>query len=391
MIRIAPYMPVPAIATAAQAAEMMMQYPAVAKYFEAMSRSSKTRTRQRLTAAGYPETVVDIVLPPVGAGAPIQAPVAEGSPWLLVSGPARRAIMDALEIEELPSDATYWTAAVANRAANAIASRHPENDSTASMYLGRLRGALALVYAPAKLPDDVRNATLRPDITRARNLKGAERLAVRIEAGVEVPEPFKRIADLRARVLAFVSGETPPSGQTLADLLTAFAARPGEADKLELGERGGVKGITAGVLKKRGADGKAVYPLISALGDGLAGRLLTAWKGIAARDRIAAKKELNILTRGWGIVPRDLRAIGAALAVRAEVLEDHGNNAGQQREALRGALRHEPSPAQAREYYERVNDPLAKFYAKFAELTTEDRARLIAEVDRLAAVAHPAI
>ena len=207
---------------------------------------------------------------------------------------------------------------------------------------------------------------------------------------MDVPEPFRRIADLRTRVAAFVAGESAPSGQTLADVLIVFAARPGEADKLEIGERGAIKGITAGVLKKNGKDGEAVYAVVSALGQDLAGQFLAAWKTVSVRDRLAAKKDLTTITRIWGIVPRDLRAIGAALAVRAVILDGTGNNTGQQREALRGALRHQPNRAQAREHYERVNDPLARFSAQIAELSEADRTRIIAEVDRLATASTPA-
>jgi hypothetical protein len=291
--------------------------------------------------------------------------------------------MDALGVAALPEDPAQWTAEAAKAAADAIAARHP-NDTTATFNLGKLRGVLRLIYLPAAVPDEVRAATLRPERTAAHNAAGAARLGERIAEGVNAPEPFRRIADVRDRVASFVAGETPPSGQTLADILVSFAARPGEADKLEIGERGAVRGITAGVLKKRGKDGEAVYPVVSALGEELAGRLLEAWKRVALRDRLAAKRDLVTLSRGWGIVPRDLRAIGAALAVRAAVLAGDAGNVGQQREALRGALRHKPDRAQAREHYERVNDPMAQICAQFAELSTEDRARIVAEVNRLA-------
>jgi hypothetical protein len=383
MQRIAPYLPIPTESTAEQAAGVLARVAPLAAYFHGMNRSNKTRTRERLAAAGYPAEVVDVLLPRLTAGPRAAGAVPEGSPWLLLGGPSRVAVMDALGLEALPENPAYWFAENASRAADAIAARHP-NDNTATLNLGKLRNVLRLLFLPAELPTEVLAATLRPEITERHNETAAKRLGERIAEGVDVPEPYRRIADVRERVAAFVAGETPPSGQALADILVTFAARPGEAERLELGERGAVRGITAGVLKKRGKDGEAVYPVVSALGEEMAGRLLGAWKRVALRDRLAAKRDLVTLSRGWGIVPRDLRAIGAALAVRAAVLAGDAVNVGQQREILRGALRHKPERAQAREHYERVSDPLAQLCAQFAELSTEDRARIVAEVNRLA-------
>jgi hypothetical protein len=384
MQRVLPYLPIPTETTAQQAAEFLARYTPVSDHFRGMSRSNKTRTRERLADAGYPPDVVDILIPRQKSGPRAAGAVAEGSPWLLLGGTSRVAIMDALGVAALPEDPAQWTAEAAKIAADAIAARHP-NDTTATFSLGKLRSVLRLIYLPAAVPDEVRAATLRPERTAAHNAAGAMRLGERVAEGVDAPEPFRRIADLRARVTAFAAGETPPSGQTLADILVAFSARPGEADKLEIGERGAVKGITAGVLKKRGADGGAVYPVVSALGEELAGRFLEAWKRVATRDRVAAKKELATMARAWGIQPRDLRAIGATLAVRAAILAGDADNVGQQREALRGALRHNPDRTQAREHYERVNDPTAQLAAQLAELSTEDRAHILAEVARLSA------
>lgn len=368
--------------TAEDAGELLAGHPTVADYFERMDRAARSKIRTRLLGSGWAAEFVGVILPEQKRGARPVAPVAEGSPWLLLVGPARLAIADALGVEELPRDAATWTPERATAAADAITARYP-NATTATLTLGKLRSALALIYAPATLPAAVRAATLRPELTEIHNEAGAARLAERVAAGVEAPEPFRRLADLRARVAAFVAGDTPASAQTLADVLVVFAARPGEAERLKVGERGGLTGITAGVLKKRGGDGGAVYPIVSALGEETARDLLAAWKAVAPGIRMKAKRDLPGLCAGWGIQPRDLRAVGASLAVRAATLDGAAANAGQQREALRGALRHAPARAQAREHYERVNDPLAQVCAQLAELTLEDRNRISGEVSRL--------
>lgn len=368
--------------TAEDAAAVLAGHPTVADYFTRMDRAARSKTRTRLLGSGWAAEFVDILLPEQKRGARPVAPAAEGSPWLLLTGPARLAIADALGVEELPRDAAAWTPERATVAADAIAARYP-NATTATLALGKLRSVLALIYAPATLPAAVRTATLRPELTEAHNERGAERLAERVAAGVEAPEPFRRLADLRARVAAFIAGETPASAQTLADVLVVFAARPGEAERLRVGERGGLTGITAGVLKKRGADGGAVYPIVSALGEETARDLLAAWKSVTAGARMKAKRDLSSLCAGWGIQPRDLRAVGASLAVRAATLDGAAANPGQRRETLRGALRHEPERAQALEHYERVNDPLAQVCAQLAELSIEDRTRIAYEIARI--------
>lgn len=382
MQRIAQYLPSPADSTPELAAAMLGAAPTVAKYFADMSRSNKTRTRDRLLAAGYPPGVVDVLLPKLAAGGrrPPATVVDEGSPWALLPGPGRRAIMDRLGVDALPE---AWTSDTASSAADALVAKYGHNPTSVTMALGKFRNVLKLLYAPADVPPAVRDATLRPEFTTEHNRLCAARLGERIAAGIEAPEPFHRIADLRTRVLAFIAGDTPPSGQTLADVLVTLAARPGEADRLELGERGAIKGITAGVLKKTAADGEAVYPVVSALGEGVAGQLLDAWRAVPQRVKTKVRIELTALCRGWGVQVRDLRAIGSSLAVRAAALTGDVENAGQARIIRRGALRHEEGPPNAVNHYERVNDPLAQLCARLAELSAVDIERIAAEVDKL--------
>lgn len=387
MQRVAPYLDTGADADAAR--QLLAERPSVGAYFEGLSKPSRSKARGRLAAAGYSAEVVD-VLAPLKNG-PRASPASEASAWGLLPGPARQAVADALgacggaaDATALSEEPAYWTAPRAAAAADAIAA-HYTNPTSAALNLAALRRALRVVFAAAgAIPEEVRAATLRPNITRAHNERNDASRAERVARGIEVPPPFERIGDLRARVEAFVAGGDL-TAQTAADLLVALSARPGEATRIEVGERGGVKGVTVAALKKRNKDGAPIFAVAGALGEPLAVRFVGAWQARGIKPRADALRALPALARGWGLQPRDLRALGAVLAVRAEVLAGNVANDGQARDAHRAALRHE-EPGRHRpaaENYARVNDPVARLCAQLAELSTADREAVASLVRQL--------
>ena len=221
--------------------------------------------------------------------------------------------------------------------------------------------------------DPIIGATLREEVTKAKHELGAERLAARIDAGIELPAIYATIAALTERARAFVAAPTA-TPQTAADLLVILSARPGEAETLKIGERGAITGM----LKKK-ADDDHVYNLVSAIGLQLATQYLEAWRALPQGDRRTAMVGLTRLCANWGLQRRDLRAIGAALALRHELLEGNVANAAQGRVLHAEALRHAPAKkAAAQVHYERVADPTAKVAADLAELGADDLAEVMA-------------
>jgi len=186
-------------------------------------------------------------------------------------------------------------------------------------------------------------------------------------------------------VTAFVAGGVDPDAQTAADIMVALTARPGEVASIDVGERGGIRGATIVALKKRYADNEPVFAVAGALGIPLTVRFVDAWSHSTVRSRNAALRGLPALCASWGLQKRDLRALGASLAVRAEVLAGNVGNDGQARDAHRAALRHgDPGRHRpAAENYARVNDPTAQLCAQLAELSAEDRQRVAALVKDL--------
>ena len=303
---------------------------------------------------------------------------AKAAIWGNLSGPARDTLKAALG--ELSTKANDWTPQKAAIAASAIVQKYP-NPTSATLNLGGLRKALQMIYAPLPVPDAVMKATLRPDLTIEHNRRNEASRAERVARGIEVPQPFERLADIRERVERFVSAPAVPAAgptaQTAADLMVAFAARPGEASTIDIGERGGIRGVTITALKKRAGD--AMYAVAGALGEPLAVRFVEAWKASPVKARTKAMRALPDLCRSWGLQVRDLRALGATLAVRADVLAGRVQNDGQARDAHREALRHAapgPGARPAAEHYARVNDPVALLCAQLAELSPADRGRV---------------
>jgi hypothetical protein len=383
MMRVAPYLQLDASADAAR--QLLAERPSVGAYFEGLSKPSRSKARGRLAAAGYSAEVVD-VLAPLRNG-PRAPPASEASAWGLLGGPARQAVADALGVADpgrLPEAPEYWTPAAASRAADAIAA-HYANPTSAALNLTALRRVLRVVFAAAgAIPEPVRAATLRPDNTTAHNERNDAARAERVARGIEVPPPFERIGDLRARVEAFIAGGDL-TAQTAADLLVALSARPGEATRIAVGDRGGVRGVTVAALKKRDPHGLPIFAVAGALGEPLAVRFVDAWQARGIKPRADALRALPALARGWGLQARDLRALGAMLAVRAEALAGNVANDGQARDAHRAALRHE-EPGRHRpaaESYARVNDPVARLCAQIAELSTADREAVASLVRQL--------
>jgi hypothetical protein len=134
------------------------------------------------------------------------------------------------------------------------------------------------------------------------------------------------------------------------------------------------------MLKKK-ADDDHKYNLVSAVGLQLATQYLEAWRGCPTGDRRTAMTGLTRLCATWGLQRRDLRAIGAALALRHELLEGNVTNSAQGRKLHAEALRHKPAAkAAAQVHYERVADPTSKVAADLAELGADDLAEVMAMI-----------
>lgn len=329
------------------------------------SSSTRSRWRSIMSGRGFSREQVEVVIPKGSAGRPKGVDV----PFKGLSKPVRAAIVAALGFDAFPVDSGGWSSVGdVDHAATAILD-HFENLNSASSALSAFRSGLRAIGVDEKLIE----TTLRPDLSLERNRVGDLRTAERADEGLTPPEPFRTIAGLRDRVDGYLADGVAwvPDGQAAADLLVTLSARPGEAETLTIGDRGGV----TGVLKKKNA-GES-YPIVSALGEGSARSLLVAWKRVSAKARAVAMRSLKGLTQEWGIQRRDLRAIGAHLAGRAAQLEGGALNPTQIRAAVQGALRHEPVGT-AVEHYTRVVDPAPALAAMFAEMSPEKQAQVLA-------------
>lgn len=331
------------------------------------SSAARSQWRKALSTAGLSSAQVSAILPRGSAG----RPKGQGRPFPGLSAAARGAVSEALGLDEFPTSLAGWSPESVDAAASAIV-EHYENHNSAASALTSYRNGLRGIGAPVSLLD----VSQRPELSAIRNLEGDHRTAERAAEGLEPPEPFRTIRGLLERVTDYIAqGATwIPDGQAAADLLVTLSARPGEAETLKIGERGGV----TGVLKKKTA-GES-YPIVSALGADNARALLSAWKRAPAKTRGRAMRELQTLTRLWGIQRRDLRAIGAHLAGRAAQISGGAMNPTQLRSTVIGALRHAPITC-AVEHYTRVNDPTPSLSAKFAEMSPEKQAQVLALFD----------
>jgi hypothetical protein len=365
----------PNTATVDDARQLFAERPELAAYFARLreDRANKSRTRTPL-AKVYSDEVVEFLLPKQAAGRPAYA-----GAYPLLSAAARSVIETAIGS---PLDVVVWTAALASAAADALVVYYP-NAGSAAVSLAHLRAGIGKALeldALAMKGHPIIEATLREEVTKAKNASGAKRLGERIDAGIQLPEPYATLSDLEERARNFVAAPTA-TPQAAADLLVILSARPGEAETLKVGERGAVTGM----LKKKAGD-VTPYNLVSAVGLQLATQYLEAWRALPSGDRRTAMAGLTRLAATWGLQRRDLRAIGAALALRHELLEGNIANAGQARLVHAGALRHAPAKkAPAQDHYARVADPTAAVAAQLAELSPDDLATVKALIARLVA------
>ena len=343
--------------------------PSIRKTIGMATSAARSQWRKALGVEGLTPEQVAAILPRASAG----RPKGEAKPFKGLSKAVRAVISDALGLSDFPTGLEGWHRPEdVDAAANAITT-HFTNMNSAASALSAFRNGLRSIL----VPDEVIQVAQRPDLSAARCVVGDKRTGERAAEGLTVPYPYRTIAGLRERVAEYLKqGKTwTPCGQSAADLLVTLSARPGEAETLTVGERGGV----TGVLKKKGDAGES-YPIISALGVDTARAFLIVWKKASTKSRARAMKDLEELTRAWNIQRRDLRAIGGHLAGRAAQLAGDASNPTQLRTAVIGALRHKPVICPV-EHYTRINDPAPALSARFAELSTEKQAQILALMD----------
>jgi hypothetical protein len=351
-------------ASAQEARNVLAANPDLVAYLTGLKSSHRSLYRAKLSKV-YDQGVVDVLIPLRAKGGARQ--VKYTGPWELLSAPARTVVAAATGLESLErSVAADWDEKTVTTAADALVQYYlgPDKEGSASSVAMALRG-LRAGLATLDVDPEISRASRREDITALHNQKIAKSREERVAAGIEVPAPYARIGDLINRVKAFIATPTSMSAQTAADFLVALSARPGELETLTLGPRGAVKGV----LKKRG-DPSASFNIVSSIGQDLASDFVAAWQKASPPLRHAAVLGLERLVTSWGLQRRDLRAIGAHLAVKAEVLAGRATNSGQERKIHADALRHKAAP-RAQDHYERVNDPLAQLCVQLGELSVE--------------------
>lgn len=360
---------IPPTAPLAAATAILAEHPEVRSYYDAMPRALKSRTRSGLMNLGYARDVVEAVIPLNAPGKQKYKGVFD-----LLSTPGRNAIVAALGPPGGDIALIEWTPETASLAADTLIAKYETNVVSAVCALKGFRhGLYKLLQLDPAVPakqQPIIAATLRPELTKRANAIGAESTRQRGETGITVPEPYERISALVERVQAFVAGGAC-TGQTAADLLVSLSARPGEAETLEIGDRGAVKGV----LKKGNLEEQ--FNLVSALGEQLARQFLELWRARPIAERRRAMKELHPLVAIWGLQRRDLRAVGAALAVRASILAGGAATVQTARTVHRAALRHAEPLATPQQNYERVLDDGPQIAARFAEATPEQRAAIL--------------
>lgn len=327
----------------------------------------------------FGEIIGDIVVPKKPAGRPVTDAVL--SRWVRLS----RAVSDEIDaaitanhggVDARPAE---WTAADGVAAAAVVVAKYATNLSSTAITLARMRTAMKSFGAS----DASINATYRPDITREHNKMLQEGQTVRRAEGIEIPAEYRDLAAFRSRVEAAVAAPagSPATPQMAADLAVLFAARPGELQTLDF--KGG---LIIGVLKKRGKPCEG-YPVVDVIGTDLASCLLTKWTSM--KGRAAAVEEMRAtLLPMWNLQFRDLRAIGAEVAVTAAIQRGEARTAGQQDEVRIAALRHERPTDRAVDHYARVNRPVTAHVEPLVEkvkaMTPEQRAQLEAFINSMA-------
>ena len=325
----------------------------------------------------FDSIIAEIIVPKKPAGRPVTEVVL--SRWVRLSRAVYEAIDNAIAANHGGHlvEPAEWTAADGTAAANVVVAKYASNLSSTAITLARMRTAMKSFGAS----DAAINATYRPDITREHNKMLNEGQTTRRAEGIEMPAEYRDLAAFRARVEAAVAtpAGSPATAQMAADLAVLFAARPGELQSLDF-----KRGLVVGVLKKRGKPYEG-YPVVDVIGTDLAACMLTKW--VSMKGRTAAIEELRAtLLPQWDLQFRDLRAIGAEVAVNAAVQRGEARTAGQQDAVRVAALRHEQPTDRAVDHYARViqqphgaavsaaaADPVAE---KVKALTAEQRQQL---------------
>jgi len=324
-----------------------------ARYIEAnplpeMCASTRSKVRGVLRKAGYSDAV----------GALLTRKYVATPHFGGLSGPACAIVSNALGSR--PRDIVdTWDVDTAREVSNQLVQSY-SNSSSAANVLAQLRAGLRDLGVPQLSID----ATFHPEVTATHNLEIEVSRKRRMETGLDIPEPFRDVQTISARIVDQCHTGAPPTAQTAADLLVTFSARPGEAETLELGPADGL----VGALKKRGKEDE--FPIVSAIDIDQARAFLKYWREQSSLDRIKAMTDLSSLVKTWGVLRKDLRAIGAHLAVRVRAPA----NVGQAEDIRVAALRQAPPMKRAVDHYTHVNDESMDDY--LTSLSSDDEAPL---------------
>ena len=265
----------------------------------------------------------------------------------------------------LPERGAWWTPAKASKAADIVTGWYA-NDNTRVYYLTKLRKYLKSINAT----EETVKATLRPDITTVRNAQLQEKLKTKTAQGLDIPDHFKSVNELEARVNRFLT-DPQATAENLADWLVTFCARKTEALTLKLdGDQ------LTGALKQRGLSEK--FDIVSCLPLDLCERYMTAWNrldpGLIAK---AIRRLERISQQTYGCSPQNLREIGAFLASR------QGSNEGSKLATRKRALRHNPSNMSSPvEHYMTVNDPNEDIIMALAQTDPADHDEILQFIKR---------
>lgn len=265
----------------------------------------------------------------------------------------------------LPQSGEWWTPAKANTAADIVVATYT-NGHTQTYYLSRLRKFLKSIHAT----EETVQATLRPEITIVRNAELQANLKIKTAKGIDIPDYFKSVEDLTARVHKFL--ESPKAtAENLADWLVCFCARKMEAVTLRLdGDE------LMGALKQRGLDEK--FNIVSCLPLDLCKRYMTAWNQLDHADINKAVRRLDRISRKtYGCCPQNMREIGAFLASR------QAGNDGSKLTTMQRALRHkETGISLSAQHYMSVHDPNEDIIMALAQTDPADHDEILQFIKR---------
>jgi hypothetical protein len=365
----------PNLQTADDVNQLFEQRPEIREAFDNISNDKKLRfqkstLRRKLVGEHIPLEVINVLFPPYKGGKNRKV---EGN-FILLSNGLKHQIKEEIkrDIEDIPLE--EWTPELSAEIADIITKYYP-NVTTATHALGNMR--LGLVNLGIADPDTMKNnpilkATLRPEITILHNAKHEENRVIRASEGLNIPPPFQKISDLKDRIKAFIEAPETGTVQTLADLMVTISSRPGEVETLKVGVAGGITGALKKRQRKRGQSNDEHYNIVSAVGEDLAIQFVEKWKSQPTKFKNDMVKQLPDYMAQFGMTAKDLRPIGAALALRAETMAGNADTIEKANELHRQALRHEkPRQRQAKAFYEIVKDPLSSLKASLNELSPE--------------------